>query len=80
MVVVYERENRFRKDTAQEMVRGLLEAFDSVGPCSCYEMAPIHVLTLYLPGIRVDERDPLIFHPSSSARIGDVRSSATTCP
>ena len=31
VVVVYEREQRFNKDTAREMVRSLLDAFAAVG-------------------------------------------------
>ena len=38
VVVVYEREQRFNKDTAREMVRSLLDAFAAVGRFSNAQM------------------------------------------
>ncbi len=76
MVVVYERQQRFRQEAANELISGFLQAFAAVGTCSVRPLLVREMLgenrSCCASGMKCEESDPMVFYQHSSAKIGEV--------
>jgi hypothetical protein len=76
-VVVYERQQRFAQQQADEMIKGLIASCEQVGMSMCRRMQVTFILRNPL-GIVVKDQNPLVKWENGQGNISDVRISPPT--
>lgn len=71
IVVVYERQQRFNQQAAQDMIDGLLRSCSDVGELSW--LVQVHFSNGLLPGMRVNDTSPLVTWQNGQGRIAEVK-------
>jgi eukaryotic translation initiation factor 2C len=72
IVVVYERQQRFSQQAAQDMIDGLLRGCSDVGE-SFWSLCFICHCNALLPGMKVNDTSPLVTWQNGQGRIAEVK-------